>query len=83
MIRSKLDTTQANPIEAGNHEMNTKINDDPLRYEFDSAQEYQDYDAWFRAKVQEALDSTEPTVPHDEVVAHVRALIAEKSRNAR
>ena len=60
-----------------------KIND-PLRYEFDSAQEYQDYDAWFRAKVQEALDSTEPTVPHDEVVKDVKAIIAKaRGGNAR
>jgi DNA-damage-inducible protein J len=29
----------------------------------------EEYDAWFRAKVQEALDSTEPTIPHEEVEA--------------
>ena len=28
------------------------------------------YDAWFRAKVQEALDDPRPAVPHDEVEAH-------------
>lgn len=52
-----------------------KIND-PLRYEFDSAQEYADYDAWFRAKVQEALDSKAPKVPHDEVVSKLDKIIA-------
>ena len=26
-------------------------------------------DAWFRAKVQEALESTEPDIPHEEVEA--------------
>jgi DNA-damage-inducible protein J len=30
------------------------------------------YDAWFRAKVQEALDDTRPTVPHEEVQEYFR-----------
>jgi DNA-damage-inducible protein J len=29
-----------------------------------------DYDAWFRNKVQEALDDLHPARPHDEVKAH-------------
>jgi DNA-damage-inducible protein J len=28
------------------------------------------YDAWFRAKVQEALDDPRPGIPHEEVEAH-------------
>lgn len=28
------------------------------------------YDAWFRAKVQEALDDPHPAIPHDKVEAH-------------
>lgn len=28
------------------------------------------YDAWFRAKVQAALEDTSPTVSHDDVEAH-------------
>jgi DNA-damage-inducible protein J len=28
------------------------------------------YDAWFRAKVQEALDDSRPAIPHAEVEAH-------------
>jgi DNA-damage-inducible protein J len=28
------------------------------------------YDAWFRAKVRQALDDPRPAVPHDEVEAH-------------
>jgi DNA-damage-inducible protein J len=28
------------------------------------------YDAWFRAKVQEALDDPRPAIPHDQVEAH-------------
>jgi DNA-damage-inducible protein J len=30
----------------------------------------QSHDAWFRAKVQEALDDTRPAISHDEVEAH-------------
>lgn len=64
--------------------MQTAAINDPLRYEFDSAKEYADYDAWFRAKVQEAIDSTEPTVPHDEVVKDLQEIIAKaRGRNAR
>jgi DNA-damage-inducible protein J len=36
------------------------------------------YDAWFRAKVQQALDDPRPAIPHDEVEAH----FAERRRAA-
>ncbi|MFC3612901.1 type II toxin-antitoxin system RelB/DinJ family antitoxin [Lutimaribacter marinistellae] len=40
------------------------------------------YDAWFRAKVQEALADDRPTVLHDKVMAETRALIdGRSSRN--
>jgi DNA-damage-inducible protein J len=29
-----------------------------------------DFDAWFRAKVQEALDDPRPPIPHEDVEAH-------------
>ena len=38
------------------------------------------YDAWFRAKVQEALSDSRPTVPHDQVMQDARALIDGKRR---
>ena len=38
------------------------------------------YDAWFRAKVQEALDDPCPAVPHAQVMQEVQALIDEKRR---
>jgi len=31
------------------------------------------HDAWFRAKVQEALEDTRPAIAHDEVEAHFQA----------
>jgi DNA-damage-inducible protein J len=36
------------------------------------------YDAWFRAKVQEALDDPRPAVPQAQVTQSAQALIAEK-----
>ena len=36
------------------------------------------YDAWFRAKVQEALEDKRPTVPHAEVMREMRELIGRK-----
>ncbi len=33
------------------------------------------YTKWFKAEVQEALDDTSPTVPHDEAMRQVRAAI--------
>ena len=38
------------------------------------------YDAWFRAKVQEALADPRPTTPHDQVMREARALIDGKRR---
>lgn len=38
------------------------------------------YDAWFRAKVQEALADTRPTVPHQQVMNEAQALIDRKRR---
>ena len=36
------------------------------------------YDAWFRAKVQEALTDTRPATPHDQVMQEARALVDRK-----
>ena len=38
------------------------------------------YDRWFRAKVQEALDSDEPTFTHDEVMESMDAIIERRRR---
>lgn len=38
------------------------------------------YDAWFRAKVQEALDDSHPAVPHQQVMDETQALIDQKLR---
>ncbi|MFY0312734.1 type II toxin-antitoxin system RelB/DinJ family antitoxin [Leisingera sp. D0M16] len=38
------------------------------------------YDAWFRAKVQEALSDPTPATPHDQVMQDARTLIDKKRR---
>ncbi len=38
------------------------------------------YDAWFRAKVQEALADSRPATPHPEVMDEAQALIDKKRR---
>jgi DNA-damage-inducible protein J len=37
---------------------------------FALAQNAAEHDAWFRAKVREALDDTRPPIPHEQVEAH-------------
>jgi len=55
---------------------------DPLIYEFDTVEEAESYDRWFRAKVQEALDDPSPDIPHDEAMAQVDRWL-EEDRKAR
>lgn len=50
--------------------------------EFDTAEDAAAYDRWFRAKVQAALDPTEPDVPHEEVMASIREIIDRKKNGA-
>jgi DNA-damage-inducible protein J len=38
------------------------------------------HDAWFRAKVREALDDTRPSVPHAQVMQEAQKLIDAKRR---
>ena len=38
------------------------------------------YDAWFRAKVSEALDDPGPRIPHNQVMREAQALIDKKRR---
>jgi hypothetical protein len=49
-----------------------------IESEFATAEEAEAYDRWFRAKVQESLDDPRPSVPHDQVMAEMRDLLARK-----
>jgi hypothetical protein len=47
----------------------------PIVSEFESDEEAEDYDRWFRAKVQESLNDPRPSIPHDEAMARLSATI--------
>jgi hypothetical protein len=47
----------------------------PLESEFDTTEEAEAYDAWFRAKVHAAMNSRAEKLSHDEAMARVRRLI--------
>jgi hypothetical protein len=54
----------------------------PIVSEFESAEAEAAYDAWYRKKVQEALDDPRPSVPHDEAMARVQATLEKAKARA-
>lgn len=38
------------------------------------------YDAWFRTEVEAAMASDEPGIPHDQMMAELRAIIAKRHK---
>lgn len=52
----------------------------PVEPDFATPEEAAAYDAWFRAKVEASLADGRPGVPHDEVMAELRAIIEAKRR---
>ncbi len=48
---------------------------DPIVSEFETEEEAQAYDTWFRAQVEAALNSTEPDIPHAQMKAEIRDII--------
>jgi hypothetical protein len=48
----------------------------PLISEFATDEKANSYDRWFRAKVQSSIDSKEPRIPHDQVMARAEAVMA-------
>lgn len=51
---------------------------DPIVSEFDTEEEAEAYDRWFRAKVEKSLADPRPPVPHDEAMARIRRSMKEK-----
>ncbi|MGA8515553.1 MAG: stability determinant [Burkholderiaceae bacterium] len=49
---------------------------DPIISEFETQEQADSYDRWFRAKVKEALDDPRPSIPHDEVVRRMEERFA-------
>ena len=50
---------------------------DPIVSEFETEDQAASHDRWFRAKVQEAIDSKKARIPHEKVMAEMEAIIAQ------
>lgn len=55
--------------------MNTILS--PIISEFETEEQAASYDRWFRAQVQASLNDPRPSIPHDEVMAEMDAIISE------
>ena len=55
---------------------------DPIVSEFETEEDAEAYDKWFRAQVEAALASTEPRIPHARVKEKIEQIL-EKHRRAR
>ena len=58
--------------------MSTRL--DPLVSEFETQEQAERYDRWFRERVQRSMDDPRPTIAHDDVMAEMRALVESKRR---
>ncbi|KAE9650220.1 antitoxin [Pseudomonas sp. PB105] len=52
----------------------------PIVSEFETEEQAASYERWFRAKVQASIDDPRPSIPHDQVMAEMRALIESKRK---
>lgn len=56
---------------------------DPIISEFETEEQAEEYDRWFRAKVEAAMNDTRPGIPHDEAMARIDAAIKRAAGKAR
>ena len=52
----------------------------PIVSEFETEEQESSYNYWFRAKVEEALLSKKPRLPHDAAMAKVQAMLEERRK---
>lgn len=52
----------------------------PIESEFATSEDAAAHDAWFRAKVERAMASKSPGLPHDQVMAEMKAIIERAKR---
>jgi hypothetical protein len=57
-----------------------EVLEDPIISEFETQSQAESYDRWFRAKVHASLADTRPTIPHEQVMAQMEAIIAKAER---
>jgi len=49
--------------------------------EFETEEQEASHEQWFRAKVEEALHSEKPRLPHDAAMAKVQAMLDERRKS--
>lgn len=49
--------------------------------EFETEEQAASYDRWFRAKVEASRNDPRPSIPHEEAMARIAALIEERNKN--
>ena len=54
---------------------------DPYLCDFETAEDAQDYDRFFRAKVAQSLADKNPNMPHDEAMAFVKHELEKRKAN--
>jgi len=52
----------------------------PIVSLFDTEQQEASHDQWFRAKVEEALHSEKPRLPHDAAMAKMQTMLEERRK---
>ena len=52
----------------------------PIVSEFETEEQETSYNLWFKAKVEEAMHSEKPRLPHDAAMAKVRAMLEERRK---
>ena len=52
----------------------------PIVSEFETVEEAEAYDAWLRDKVAKSLADPRPSIPHDQVMAEIREIIAKHAK---
>lgn len=55
----------------------------PIVSEFETQEQADSYDCWFRAKVKASLDDPRPSIPHDQVMAEMDAIIEQAEARRR
>ena len=53
----------------------------PIVSEFETEEQEASYDQWFRVKVDEALNSEKPRLPHDAAMVKVQAMLDERRKS--
>lgn len=53
----------------------------PIVSEFETQEEAEAYDRWFRARVEKSLADKRPGVPHDEAMARYRGALRQERAN--